>query len=260
MNAETHHEEYDDNMVAMLELIWGEGFMTPGGAGYVRETIGSHDLRDRRVLDIGCGIGGHELVLAGEYGARVIGVDLEAPLIERARRLIAKMGLSDLVEFRVTEPGPLPFDDATFDVVYSSGAFTQIEDKAGMFAEAFRVLKPGGTLLSYDWMKAPGPFSDDMRYFFKMEGLTYAMETLERHGEMLREAGFERIELIDSWDQYRRLARKEYEQMKGPLNPRMVELLGREKAGHFVENWRAMVVVLEKGEKRPGRYRARKPV
>ncbi|MEX2295917.1 MAG: hypothetical protein WD715_00770 [Dongiaceae bacterium] len=47
--------------------------------------------------------------------------------------------------------------------------------------------------------------------------------------------------------------------MKGPLNPRMVELLGQEKADHFVENWRAMVVVLEKGEKRPGRYRARKP-
>ncbi|MEX1107691.1 MAG: methyltransferase domain-containing protein [Dongiaceae bacterium] len=259
MNADAHYDEYDGNMIAMLELIWGEGFMTPGGAEYVRETIGSHDLRDKLVLDIGCGIGGHELVLAGEYGARVIGVDLEAPLIERARRLIAKKGLADRVEFRATEPGSLPFDDATFDVVYSSGAFTQIENKAGMFAEAFRVLKPGGSLLSYDWMKASGPFSDDMRYFFKMEGLTYAMETLERHGEILREAGFERIELIDSWDQYRRLARREYEQMKGPLNPRMIELLGREVADHFVEDWRSMVVVLEKGEKRPGRYRARKP-
>jgi phosphoethanolamine N-methyltransferase len=260
MNADTHHDEYDDKMIAMLELIWGEGYMTPGGAEYVRETIGSHDLRDKLVLDIGCGIGGHELVLAGDYGARVIGVDLEAPLIERARRLIAKKGLADRVEFRATEPGLLPFDDATFDVIYSSGAFTQIADKAGMFAEAFRVLKPGGSLLSYDWMKAPGPLSDDMRYFFRMEGLTYAMETLERHGEILRDTGFERIELIDSWGQYRRLARREYEQMKGPLNPRMVELLGREVADHFVEDWRSMTVVLEKGEKRPGRYRARKPV
>jgi phosphoethanolamine N-methyltransferase len=85
------------------------------------------------------------------------------------------------------------------------------------------------------------------------------METLERHGEILRDTGFERIELIDSWGQYRRLARREYEQMKGPLNPRMVELLGREVADHFVEDWRSMTVVLEKGEKRPGRYRARKP-
>jgi phosphoethanolamine N-methyltransferase len=259
MSAEAHHDEYDDNMIAMLELIWGEGFMTPGGAEYVRETVGSHDLRDKRVLDIGCGIGGHELVLAGEFGARVVGVDLEAPLIARARKLIAKNGLSDRVEFRTTEPGPLPFGDAEFDVVYSSGAFTQIADKEGMFREAFRVLKPGGWLLSYDWMKAPGPISDDMRYFFKMEGLTYAMETLERHGEILRAVGFTGIELIDSWDQYRRLARREYEQMKGPLNARMVELLGKAKAEHFVENWRAMVVVLEKGEKRPGRYRARKP-
>jgi phosphoethanolamine N-methyltransferase len=258
--TDAHHDEYDDNMIAMLELIWGEGFMTPGGADYVRQTIGSHDLTDKRVLDIGCGIGAHDIVLAQEFGARVVAIDLEAPLLERARKRVAMLGLSDRIEFRQTEPGPLPFSAAQFDVVYSSGAFTQIADKDGMFREVFRVLEPGGRFLVYDWMKSPGPISDDMRYFYKMEGLTYAMETLERHGEILRHVGFTEIELIDSWDQYRRLAREEYEQMKGPLHPRMVELLGAEKAAHFVEDWRSMVVVLEKGEHRPGRYRARKPL
>ncbi len=259
MSGDAHHGEYDDKLIAMLELIWGEGYMTPGGPDYVRETVGSHDLNGLRVLDIGCGIGGQDVVLAREFGARVVGLDIEAPLLERARKLIARNGLSDHVDFRLTVPGPLPFDDAQFDAVYSSGAFTQIPEKEGMFREVFRVLKPSGWFLVYDWMKSPDPISDDMRYFYEMEGLTYAMETLERHGEILRAVGFTAIELIDSWDQYRRLARREYEQMKGPMFPLMVEMLGQQKAEHFVENWRAMVVVLEKGEHRSGRYRARKP-
>ena len=48
--------------------------------------------------------------------------------------------------------------------------------------------------------------------------------------------------------------------MKGPLHSRMVELLGEKDAEHFIEDWRSMTVVLDKGEIRPGRYRARKPV
>ncbi len=260
MSGEVHRNEYDDEMIAMLELIWGEGYMTPGGPEYVRETVGSHDLSGLDVLDIGCGIGGQDMVLAREFGARVVGLDIEAPLLERARKLIARHGLQDHVDFRLTVPGPLPFDDARFDAVYSSGAFTQIADKEGAFREVFRVLKPGGWFLVYDWMKSSGPISDDMKYFYEMEGLTYAMETLERHGEILRKVGFTAIELIDGWDQYRRLAKREYEQMSGPMLPKMVEMLGPEKATHFVENWRAMVVVLDKGEHRPGRYRARKPV
>ena len=52
-----HENEYNDEMVAMLELVWGEGFMAPGGAGNVAKTVEGLDLENRRVLDIGCGLG-----------------------------------------------------------------------------------------------------------------------------------------------------------------------------------------------------------
>ena len=55
--------------------------------------------------------------------------------------------------------------------MFTSGALTQTEDKAGIVAECFRVLKPGGILTCYDWLKNEAPISDDMRYFIKMEGL-----------------------------------------------------------------------------------------
>src|SRR5690606_1565633 len=111
--------EYHDAMVAMLELIWGEGFMSPGGAELVRANVAGLDLRDKLVVEIGCGIGGGDIVLAAEKGARVIGLDIEAPLIARARHYAEKAGLADRIEFILSAPGPLPLDDVSADVVYS---------------------------------------------------------------------------------------------------------------------------------------------
>ena len=128
-----------------------------------------------------------------------------------------------------------------------------------MFAEIFRVLKPGGVFTVYDWMKGPDPYSADMQYWFKLEGLTYAMETLEAHGGLLEDAGFVEVSLEDDGGWYRDHCHGEYEKMQGPLKDRMLESLGHEKQEHFIENWRAMLVVLENGELRPGFYRGRKP-
>jgi phosphoethanolamine N-methyltransferase len=251
--------EYHDAMLAVLDLIWGEGFMAPGGEGNVARLVDGLDLRERRVLDIGCGAGGPACVLAGRHGARVVGTDLEPHLIERARRRAHEQGLDDRTQFRVVEPGPLAFPDAAFDLVVSSGAFTQIEKKREMFGECLRILRPGGALRSYDWMKSEGDYSQDMRSFFELEGLTYAMETLERHEELLREVGFVDVEVRDASGWYRRRVRAEYEALRSELYPRMLELIGRNQADHFVRNWRAMTIVCEKGEMRQGYCRARRP-
>ena len=64
--TDSHQDEYGDAMVAMLELIWGEGYLAPGGAENVRQIVAGLDLRDKTVLDIGSGVGGADLILAGE--------------------------------------------------------------------------------------------------------------------------------------------------------------------------------------------------
>lgn len=254
-----HVNEYHDAMISMLELIWGDGFMAPGGAGNVGNMVQHLDLPDRLILDIGCGIGGPACVLAKDYGARVIGIDLEAPLVERARRRAQSLGLSDSVKFQAVKAGPLQFSDDTFDVVFSSGAFTQIENKVEVFQDCLRVLKPGGVLTCYDWMRTEAEYSEAMLHWFEVEGLTYAMATLEQHGEFLKEAGFEDIELHDASDWYRAEVEREFDRIRGPLYRKMVELMGAEQADHFVENWRAMVAVCRSGEMRQGYYRGRKP-
>jgi phosphoethanolamine N-methyltransferase len=217
------------------------------------------ELEGRRVLDLGCGLGGPACILAGKYRAHVVATDLEAPLIERARRRAARLGLSDRAEFEVVTPGPLTFEDESFDLVVSSGGVTQTADKLGIFRECRRVLRPGGTFSGYDWMRSGEEYSEDMRYWFEMEGLTYAMETPRGQEATLREAGFGEISVEDASAWYRAQVRAEYERLQTRDFSRLVELIGTEAADHAVENWRATLVVCEKGEMLQVYSRGKKP-
>ena len=121
-------------------------------------------------------------------------------------------------------------------------------------------MKRGGTLSSYDWLKSPGEFSEDMLYWFKMEELTYALETLEGFSQYFDAAGFVNVASEDATAWYREEARREYDLLKGDFYPRMVELLGQKDADHFVENWRSLVVVIDNGEMRQGYCRGQRPI
>ena len=248
--------EYHDAMLDLLEWIWGRDFMAPGGEGNVDKLVADVDLRGKQVLDVGCGLGGPAFVLAKNYGAIVTGTDLEPKLVSRATQRAAELGLSNQTTFLTVEVGPMKFPDDHFDLVISSGAITQTADKLGIFREIYRILKAGGVISCYNWMKTGGEYSEDMLYWFKMEGLTYAMETPLRHGELLAEAGFRDICLEDASDWYRREARREYELLAGDGYSTIVEMIGREEADTLVEAWRALVVVCDKGEMLQGYCRA----
>lgn len=102
---------------------------------------------EEHVLDLGSGAGTDSLVAAqmvGEEG-RVVGIDMTPEMLAKARRAAGEMGAEN-VEFVESEAERLPFDDASFDVVISNGVIDLIPDKDAVFAELFRVLKPGGRI------------------------------------------------------------------------------------------------------------------
>jgi SAM-dependent methyltransferase len=248
--------DYDTTMLDMLQLIWGEGYLSPGGPRAVREIMAGVDLADKRVLDIGCGLGGLDQVLVALGAAHVTAVDVVAPMIALAHRRIA----DPRIAFEVIEPEqPLPFPDASFDVVFTKDAWLHVLDKLALLREVHRVLKPGGKLAGGDWMKGPEPYSADMIHFIELEGIPYHPAMLAEYGIMLHEIGFQDVKLVDINAWYRDLARQELARLKGELFDLMTEKLGIEARDHFIEDWRMLTVVLDKGELRPGRLWATKP-
>ncbi|HNB27588.1 MAG TPA: methyltransferase domain-containing protein, partial [Alphaproteobacteria bacterium] len=252
--------DYNTTMLDMLQIIWGDGYLSPGGPQAVREIMQGIDLGGKRVLDIGCGLGGLDQALVELGAQQVVGVDVAGPLIGLGRKRIAAAGLADRVDLQVIQPeAPLPFGDAGFDVVFTKDAWLHVIDKHALLREVFRVLKPGGQLAGGDWMKGPEPYSADMLYFIELEGIPYHPTTLAEYGVMLHETGFEQVRLEDINAWYRHLARQELARLKGELYGLMTEKLGVAARDHFVEDWRMLTVVLDKGELRPGRLWARKP-
>jgi arsenite methyltransferase len=100
-----------------------------------------------RVLDVGSGAGTDSLVAAQMVapGGRVTGIDMTPEMLAKARASAAEMGVAN-VEFLEGEAEHLPFPDERFDVVISNGVIDLIPDKDAVFAEIFRVLKPGGRI------------------------------------------------------------------------------------------------------------------
>ena len=112
------------------------------------------------LLDIGSGIGGPARYMANRFGARVTGIDLTAAFCEVARHLTQSVGPADRVVFEQGNALAMPFADASFDGAYSMNVSMNIADKAGLYAEIFRVLRPGGWLVLSEIAQGPSGAPD----------------------------------------------------------------------------------------------------
>jgi len=108
------------------------------------------------LLDIGSGIGGPARTIAHRFGCRVTGIDLTAEFCDVARHLTRLMGLDSRIDFELGDALAMPFTDATFDGAYSMNVSMNIADKAALYAEIRRVLKPGGWLMLSELAEGPG--------------------------------------------------------------------------------------------------------
>jgi arsenite methyltransferase len=148
------------------------------------------------VLDLGSGAGFDCLLAARQLNGtgRVIGVDMTAQMIAKARLNAAKAGFAN-VEFRLGEIEHLPVADASVDLVISNCVINLSPEKAQVFREAFRVLKPGGRLAIAD-IVATGPLPRALRQQLEAIGACVAgAAPIADLKAMLREAGFARIDI-----------------------------------------------------------------
>ncbi len=245
--------EYDDQSIRFLEALWGDGYLSPGGPDEVRRVVDGVDFDGKRVLDIGCGSGGITLFLAREFPlARITGFDVEDPVISIARQRAAREDMEDRVCFVKGDPGPLPFPDSSFDIVFSKDALIHIADKEALFKDVCRVLSAGGVFVASDWLTShDGPPSDAMTAYLAAEGLSFGMASVERYKAALVDAGFGDIRSRNRNPWYREQARVELERLRGPLYSRVSAEVGEDLVKKNINTWTAMIAVLDSGEHCP---------
>ncbi|MGB8861385.1 MAG: methyltransferase domain-containing protein [Ilumatobacteraceae bacterium] len=254
-------QDYDDNLVTLLEALWGDGYLSPGGDDETALVVHGLDMRGKQVLDLGCGTGGCALFLAAEFSpAAVVGVDVESGVVEKASAAAAAAGLADRVSFAAIEPGPLPFPDGHFDVVFSKDSIVHIADKDALAREIFRVLAPGGAFAASDWMAGRDePPSPALRRYEELEGLGFGLASPDRYFAALRAAGFAEVAYRDRTPWLRDKTHRELVVLDGALRAGLEVSVGKEFLDHEVEVWRALCAVLDTAELGAGHWRAHKP-
>ncbi|MCH9688460.1 MAG: arsenite methyltransferase [Deltaproteobacteria bacterium] len=148
------------------------------------------------VLDLGSGGGFDAFLAAKEIGdmGKVIGVDMTPDMVSKARENAVTAGRAN-VEFRLGEIENLPVADDAVDVIISNCVINLSPDKAQVFREAYRVLKPGGRLAVSDIVASadlPEQLKNDMALF---TGCMAGASLITDVESMLEDAGFERIEV-----------------------------------------------------------------
>jgi sarcosine/dimethylglycine N-methyltransferase len=140
----------EDQRLSPQELAGVDQFHTRGLAATADLARLAAISASMSVLDVGSGVGGPARYLAAACGCRVTGVDLSEAFVDAARYLTARTGQSGQVSFETGDALNLPFDNGRFDAVFLQHVAMNIADRARLYREIGRVLKPGGKFATYD--------------------------------------------------------------------------------------------------------------
>ncbi|WAC66173.1 class I SAM-dependent methyltransferase [Agrococcus sp. SL85] len=191
-----HYDELD----LVYRRIWGEhvhhGLWTTGRESPAQAVEALVDAVAERLrlapgqrgVDIGCGYGGTARRLAATRGIRVTGLTLSA---EQAAFAAARGG--DGVEVRVADWLDSGLPSASADAAWSIESSEHMVDKPAFFAEAHRVLSPGGRMVVCAWLSREAPSRWQVRHLLEpicREGRLPSMGTRQEYEAMAREAGF----------------------------------------------------------------------
>lgn len=242
--------QYAKAFTDALQFMWGEGFLSPGGPEEVAQMLADDSLAGKQVLDIGSGLGGVDALLVERHGAReVVGIDVENQLVEAARDLVATKGLGSRIRFECVEPGPLPFTDATFDVVFSKDAMVHVPDKPALYAEVLRILRPGGRFIAADWLWATGAEQSAVVNAWLSAGpLRFAFITPAEAANAMREAGFTNVRISDQRTQLQSSNRDEVTALEGPAMHTLAALVGEQMAQSRLKSARGRQSALDSGD------------
>jgi arsenite methyltransferase len=191
----------EDELGVMPDSNLGLGCGNPNALGEIKE--------GDTVLDLGSGSGMDSFIAAKKVGdsGKVIGVDITAEMIERARSIAVRHGFAN-VEFRHGDIEDLPVEDGTVDVILSNCVINLAPDKAKVFGEAYRVLRPGGRMYISDMVLIEELDEEQRNDRDLITGCVGGAIMRDDYLRLIKDSGFEIVQTSESpgsKDQYRGL-------------------------------------------------------
>ncbi|KAK8963124.1 24-methylenesterol C-methyltransferase 2 [Platanthera guangdongensis] len=197
----------------IYEWGWGQSFhFSPSLAGRShREATRIHEERvvdlvqarpGHRILDVGCGVGGPMRAIASRSGSDIVGITINEYQVGRARAHNRKAGLDAACEVVCGNFLQMPFEDSSFDGAYSIEATCHAPRLEDVYAEIYRVLKPGAMYVSYEWVTTGLYRTGDPAHVEAIQGIERgdALPGLRRQDQIAgiaRKVGFEVIKEED---------------------------------------------------------------
>jgi ubiquinone/menaquinone biosynthesis C-methylase UbiE len=185
--------------VPLFEAIYGKGLISLGGYQAIDQMFSGLDLKDKKILDVGSGIGGMAYYLVEQYHCHAIGLEIHPWMADYAKAH-APQNIKDSLEFITYNPdGTIPINTQSIDICCSKGVLTNVEKKLELFQELYRILKDKGQIVLIDWLvpESKGPKYERLR----LGDLSFK-ETQSSYTLLLKKAGFNNIKFIDKSQEY----------------------------------------------------------
>ena len=167
------------------------------------------DLRPNSfALEVGCGSGGYALHLAEKVGCCLVGLDINALGVRNANQLALARGLGSMARFEQCDASKnLPFDDDSFDAVFSNDVLCHLPRRAEVLGEMFRILKPGGRMLFSDALVVGGLLCNEEIATRSSIGF-YVYSPPGENERLIERAGFRRVRVTDTTESASRVAKQ----------------------------------------------------
>lgn len=252
------NNQYSSNGILRYEQIFGKHYVSVGGETTTEKFCSEMGLEaGQKVLDVGCGIGGSAFYMAKHYGVDVYGLDLAKNMINIAaeKREQVSPGIRHRCQFHVADATTMDYPENYYDVVYSRDTILHIEDKLSLFKLLNKTLKPGGTLLITDYCMGEGQHSQHFKDYVKQRG--YVLKTVPQYGDILKKAGFGRVQANDVTDYFIQVSENElakYEQME----EQVLEEFTKEDFEAICQGWKEKIARAKSGDQTWGMFMAKK--
>lgn len=146
----THGRIFDDEAFAQRYAERHRKMVEGFGREYADKLV-SRGFHNGRIIDVGCGFGAMNIVLAHRFAdSEIVGIDLSDPLLQLANQSAQAAGLDHRVKFEKADVHQIPYDDDSFDVVINTNMVHLVDNAVQMLNEIERILVPDGCLFIAD--------------------------------------------------------------------------------------------------------------